>query len=48
MFPVLSSFTVGRLVIGRPQKESSGGILELLPYRSLEFLVPVLLTVHSI
>ena len=47
MFPVLSFVTVGRWVIGRPRNESGGGLLELLLYRFLGFLVLALLTVHS-
>ena len=47
MFPVLSFVAVGRSVIGGPRNGSRGGLLELLLYRFLGFLVLALLTVHS-
>ena len=47
LFSVLSFVTVGHWVIGRPRNGSGGGLLELLRYRFLGFLVLALLTVHS-
>ena len=47
MFPVLSFVTVGRWLIGRPRNGSGGGLLELLLYRLLRFLILTLSMVHS-
>ena len=47
LFPVLSVVTVGCWVIGSPQNGSGGGLLELLLYCFLGFLVLALSTVHS-
>ena len=47
LFSVLSFVAVGHWVIGRPRNGSRGGLLELLLYHLLGFLVLALLTVHS-
>ena len=47
LFPVLSFVIVGHWVIGGPRNGFGGGLLELLLYRFLGFLVLTLPMVHS-